>query len=89
MDGIPSLCSTKFTVQIGAICKLAEGALSPTVCVIDKDVEKYMSQDGPQGNTACHWPPPGYKATDHDLLAVNIQPVPDPPNSGPFKLISV
>jgi len=33
LDGIPS-CTT----QLGAIRKLAEGALNPTVCVIDKGV---------------------------------------------------
>ena len=31
LDGIPSLKSTNCTSQLGVICKLAEGALNPTV----------------------------------------------------------
>ncbi|KAK4825071.1 hypothetical protein QYF61_023075, partial [Mycteria americana] len=32
------------TAQLGVICKLAEGALDPTVYVIDEDIEQHWSQ---------------------------------------------
>ena len=35
------------TTQLGVIHKLAEGALNPTVSVINQDIEKYWSQYGP------------------------------------------
>jgi len=35
------------TTQLGAISKLAEGALYPIIYFTDKDVEEYESQDQP------------------------------------------
>ncbi|KAK4831400.1 hypothetical protein QYF61_017531 [Mycteria americana] len=40
VDGIPSLRCVNSTTQLGVICKLAEGALDPTVYVIDEDVKQ-------------------------------------------------
>ena len=39
--------------QLGVICKLAEGALNPTVYVINKDNEPYESQYRPLRDTTC------------------------------------
>ncbi|KAK4832391.1 hypothetical protein QYF61_022246 [Mycteria americana] len=44
LDGIPSLKHISYTTELGAICKFAEGALNPTVYVINKDIEQYLSQ---------------------------------------------
>ena len=41
---MPSFCNVNCTTQVGIINKLAEGALDPTVYVIDKDVEVYPIQ---------------------------------------------
>jgi len=65
--------------------KLAEGALSPTVCVVDEDVEVYWSQDRPQRDTTHGSPPPGHGAFDPNPLAATIQPVLYTPNSPPFE----
>ncbi|KAK4820335.1 hypothetical protein QYF61_024873 [Mycteria americana] len=39
LDGILSLRHVNCTTQLGVLCKLAEGALDPTVCVIDEDIK--------------------------------------------------
>ncbi|KAK4810873.1 hypothetical protein QYF61_013281 [Mycteria americana] len=39
LDGIPSLQRINCTTQLGVISKLAEGALNPTVYVIDEDIK--------------------------------------------------
>ncbi|GAB0179470.1 cAMP-dependent protein kinase inhibitor alpha [Grus japonensis] len=43
LDGIPSLQRVDHTTQLGVIGKLADGALDPTVCDIDKDMEQYQA----------------------------------------------
>ncbi|KAK4831203.1 hypothetical protein QYF61_016040 [Mycteria americana] len=53
LDGIPSLRRVNHTTQLGVACKLAEGALDPTVCVIDEDIKQYWSQYGPLRDTTC------------------------------------
>ncbi|KAK4830254.1 hypothetical protein QYF61_009321 [Mycteria americana] len=53
LDGIPSLRRVTCTTQLGVICKLAEGALNPTVYVIE-DTRQYWSQYGPLRDTTCH-----------------------------------
>ena len=40
LDGIPSLQHMNRTTQLGVVCKLAEGALDPTVYV-DEDIKQY------------------------------------------------
>ncbi|PKU28443.1 testosterone 17-beta-dehydrogenase 3-like [Limosa lapponica baueri] len=42
LDGIPSLRHANRTTQLDVICKLPEGALNPTVYVIDEDIEQYL-----------------------------------------------
>ena len=54
LDGIPSLRCVNRTTQLGVICKLAEGALDPTVYVIDEDIKQYWSQYGPLRDTTRH-----------------------------------
>ncbi|KAK4827094.1 hypothetical protein QYF61_014196 [Mycteria americana] len=54
LDGIPSLRHVNCTTQLGVVCKLAEGALDPTVCVIDEDIKHYWSQYGPLRDTTHH-----------------------------------
>ena len=44
LEGIPTLQHVDHTTQLGAISKLAEGALNPTVHVADKDVKQHRSQ---------------------------------------------
>ncbi|KAK4807078.1 hypothetical protein QYF61_018419 [Mycteria americana] len=39
LDDIPSLSQISCTTQLGVICKLAEGALNPTVYVTDEDIK--------------------------------------------------
>ncbi|KAK4824277.1 hypothetical protein QYF61_012837 [Mycteria americana] len=60
LDGILSLRHVNRTTQLGVICKLAEGALNPTVCVIDEDIKQYWSQYGPLRDTTCHRSPSGH-----------------------------
>ena len=45
------------TPQLGVISKLAEGALDPTVDVINEDIKEYSSQHQSLGDTTCHWSP--------------------------------
>lgn len=49
LDGIPSLCCVKCTAQLYAICKLAEGALGPTV--MNKDAKETAPQGTPLGTS--------------------------------------
>lgn len=44
LDGIAFLWSINHTTQFDVICKLLEGALSPTAYVPHRDVEYYWSQ---------------------------------------------
>ncbi|KAK4829865.1 hypothetical protein QYF61_007257 [Mycteria americana] len=60
LDGIPSLRHVNCTTQLGVTCKLAEGALDPTVYVIDEDIKQYWSQYGPLRDTTCHRSPSGH-----------------------------
>ncbi|KAK4826482.1 hypothetical protein QYF61_009478 [Mycteria americana] len=52
LDDILSLRRVNRTTQLGVIWKLAEGALNPTVYVIDEDIKQYWSQ--PLRDTTCH-----------------------------------
>ena len=60
LDGILSLRHVNCTIQLGVVCKLAEGALDPTVCVIDEDIKQYWSQYRPLMDTTCHRSPSGH-----------------------------
>lgn len=51
------------------ISKLAKGALSPTIQITDKDVEKSTS---PKIDSTLHWPLLGHRAVDHSPLAVTL-----------------
>ena len=44
LDGIPYPMCVISTTQLGVVCKLAESALDPTVCVAYKDVKQHWSQ---------------------------------------------
>ncbi|KAK4817066.1 hypothetical protein QYF61_027095 [Mycteria americana] len=54
LDGIPSLRRVNCTTQLGVIYKFAEGALDPTVYVIDEDIKQYWSQYRPLRDTTHH-----------------------------------
>ena len=54
LDGMSSPQHVDRNTQLGVICKLAEGALSHTVCVVDEDIEQYWSPYGPLRDTTCH-----------------------------------
>jgi len=49
LNGIPSLEHVNHTAQLGVIGKLAEGALSPTVHVVDKDIQDRVNFDKKPG----------------------------------------
>ncbi|KAK4827038.1 hypothetical protein QYF61_013222 [Mycteria americana] len=57
LDGIPSLRCVNCTTQLGVVHKLAEGALDPTVYVIDEDIKQYWSQYRSLKDTTCHRSP--------------------------------
>lgn len=74
LDGIPPFCPINCTTRLGIITKFAEGALSPTVSVLNVDnVEEHCSQDRALEDTTHHWPQPGHRTIDHKPLAVTIQ----------------
>ncbi|KAJ7428245.1 hypothetical protein BTVI_01097 [Pitangus sulphuratus] len=62
---------------------------SISVCVIEKDIEEYQSQDRTLRDTTHHQPPPGHRAIDHNSLVVSIQPVPYLSNSPSIKSMSL
>jgi len=54
LDGIPSFWCVDCSTQLGVICNLAEGALDPTVYVIDNNIKQHWFQQGPLRGTSCH-----------------------------------
>ena len=60
LDGIPSFWCVSCSTQLGIICKLAEGALSVTVYVIDENVKQHRSQYGTLKDTTFHQRPSGH-----------------------------
>ncbi|KAK4828850.1 LOW QUALITY PROTEIN: hypothetical protein QYF61_000907 [Mycteria americana] len=54
LDDIPPFWHVNCTTQLGVICKLAEGALDPAICVIDENIEQHWSQYGPLRDTTHH-----------------------------------
>lgn len=68
---------------------VTDDALDPIIYVIDEGVKEYLSQDGPRGDTTCHWPLSGHRAIDHIPLTATFQPFSYPPNIPPFKPISL
>jgi len=67
-------CCFHYTMQLGVVSKLAEGALNPTVYVTDKDVEEQQSPDRVLENTSCDQPPLRCQGVEHNPLASTIQP---------------
>ena len=63
LNGIPSLQRVNQTTQLGVVGKLAEGALSPTVHVADKDIKQHRPQ-----YRCCCLPP--FTAIESDLAAL-------------------
>jgi len=47
LDCISSFCCFDCTTQLDVFCKLADGALNPTVYVIDKDVKEHLVHGAP------------------------------------------
>ncbi|KAK4828658.1 hypothetical protein QYF61_000376 [Mycteria americana] len=89
LDSIPSLQHVECTTQLGVICKLAEGALNPTVLVTNKDVKQHWSQYWPLRNATRHWSPLGHQAVDCNSLSATIQPIPYPPSGPSIKSTSL
>ncbi|KAK4806258.1 hypothetical protein QYF61_013402 [Mycteria americana] len=81
--------SINCTTQLGVFCKLAEGALNPTVYVVDEDIKQDWSQYGPLRDTTRYWFPLGHWAIDRNSLDAAIQPIPYPLNSPPIKSLSL
>lgn len=82
LDGIPFFCCANSIIQLGAICKLAEGPLIP-LCVADEDIEGHLSQDRALRDTTHYLPPPGHRDIVPKPLTASIQPILYPLNS-PF-----
>lgn len=75
LDGVPSFCFLNCIAQLGAICKPAEDALDPTVCVIEEDIEEHQSEDRTLRDTTHHLPPSGQRGLDHNCLNACIHPI--------------
>ncbi|KAK4823355.1 hypothetical protein QYF61_001703 [Mycteria americana] len=76
LDGIPSLRCVNRTTQLGVICKLAEGALDPTVYTLE----------------GCHLllvSTLDIEPLTYNSLDMAIQPIPYPSNSPPVKSVSL
>ncbi|KAK4824741.1 hypothetical protein QYF61_018213 [Mycteria americana] len=54
LDDILSFWRVNYTIQLGVICKLAEGALDLAVNVIDENTAQHWSQYRPLRDTTCH-----------------------------------
>jgi len=52
-----SFVSPANLLRVHSAAKLAEGALNPTVYVIDEDIKKYWFQYGPLRDPSCYWFP--------------------------------
>lgn len=65
LDGIPFLQCANCAAQLGVIGKTAEGALSSTVHVPNRDVKWYPSQYLPLRDTTCHQFQSGHQTVDH------------------------
>lgn len=89
VDSVPSFYCVKCTIQLDVTNKLGEGALDPTIYVTDKDVEEHQSKHRILGDTIYHQLPSGHGAIDHNPFAAIFELTFYPPNSLPFKSISV
>ena len=86
LDGIPSFFCINCTALLGDSSKLAEGALDPIICAINKDVKEYQSQHSPLRDiTGLHLD----TVIDNNPLTVTIPTINYPPNYPPLKAISL
>ncbi|KAK4825361.1 hypothetical protein QYF61_026880 [Mycteria americana] len=67
LDGILSLKHVNHTTQLGIVCKLAEGALDPTVYVTDEGIKQYWSQ---------YCPPEGHHLSLISIWTLTHSPLP-------------
>jgi len=72
LDSIQSFWCVICTTQLGVICRLSEGTLGLSVCVIDENVKQHQSQYRPMRDTTCHQHPSGHRTIDHYPLVVTI-----------------
>lgn len=75
--GNATIWSTTQSIQFYTTCKLAEGALSLTVQVTNKEVTKYWLESSMLAPGVHHsdLAPPGLRASDHNSLGLAIQAV--------------
>lgn len=75
--GLAMQPSTTQSIQFCTTCKLAEGALSLTVQVTNKEVTKYWLESSMLAPGVHHsdLAPPGLRASDHNSLGLAIQAV--------------
>ncbi|PKU33886.1 neuropilin and tolloid-like protein 1 [Limosa lapponica baueri] len=73
LSGILSLRFVNCTTQLGVTCKLAKGALDPTVYVIDEYIKQYWSQYRQLRDTSCHQSPSGTQEERVRNLRVNVK----------------
>ncbi|KAK4809957.1 hypothetical protein QYF61_002914 [Mycteria americana] len=63
LQSLPTLKQVNTPTQLGVTCKLTE------------DIKQNWPQHRALGNTACDWPPTGFKSIHHNSLGSAIQPV--------------
>ncbi|KAK4824031.1 hypothetical protein QYF61_009622 [Mycteria americana] len=73
LDGTPSLQRVDCTTWLGVISKLAEGALSPTVYVIDKDVKQCRHQAVDHNSLSATIQPTPYPASGASVKSMSLQ----------------
>ncbi|KAK4819771.1 hypothetical protein QYF61_011371 [Mycteria americana] len=81
---LPTLKQINTPAQLGVICNLTEGALDPSIQIIDKDIKQDWPQHRALGDTSCDWPPTGVNSIHHHSLGLAIQPVLYPAKSTPI-----
>ncbi|KAK4831880.1 hypothetical protein QYF61_020027 [Mycteria americana] len=88
LQSLPTLKQINTPTQLGVVCKLTEGALSPFVQIIGKDVKQNWPQYRALGNTACDRPPTRVNSIHHHSLGLAVQPVLYPVKSTPVQAMS-
>lgn len=63
LDDHMTLWCIGYSSQFIVICKLAESGLSPTIQIVNEDVEQFWSQYSLLEYTVSDWSPGGYHAT--------------------------
>jgi len=85
LQSLPTLEQIDTPIQLGVICRLTEGALSPLIQIIDKDITQDRTQNVALENTTRDWLPTGFNSIQHHSLLSAIQPVLYPVKGTPIQ----